>query len=871
MKVHARTMFSAVLALLVLAALAAVAPAQENVWTSHGPTGVGWINDLAIVDSVAYAATRNGVFRSDDGAASWQQAGLAGESIEQIVSPPGSGVVLATSSGTLFASRDAGKTWAPVPGLPPVTLVAVDPRQPSTAYVGADNTAIWKSTDAGSSWQHLAATPGGHGPLLFAFDSRAIYVMAFDNLDSLYKLYMSLDGGVSWGTVSHPVPYPTTIAAGAAPGVVYTGGLVRFCRSSDSAATWTCSYFPQSPTRISEVPGNAPGAAPRIVAFSHSGVFVSSDGGATWAPANGELGSVGYVGALASDVSGSLVLAGTETQVFRSQDRGDSWMPASAGLHSSWIGALALSPNDPSTVWAAAAGFAGSRRSGLFRSADGGLSWSPGNGPSSSPYIRALAIGPEDSSTLYAGGSAVYRSDDAGERWTSSTLPGGVSVGALALDPGSPGRVWAASFTGLFRSDDGARSWTSSPVVAQEIYSLLFDSKRPGTLYAGSYFEVSSGFYPEPAGGSIFVSRDSGATWTKRGYGIGSSVTAIAADPFQDGVFYVGTSAGIFRSADDGMWWHGASAGLPSSSVLALVADPVRPGRLYTATEGGGVYRTIDGAQTWQVFSSGLGSFQVQPLVISPDGRRLHAGTNGGGVFELDLEVLDRRILPVVGSTPGVNGTFFRTSVQLHNPGSAPSTGRIVFHPSGAAGSDTDPALSYSLAPGQTQSIADLLPAMGVAGIGSADIEVTSGAVPVVTARVFNDAGSSGTTGFTEAAMRAEEALTPGQPGTLLVPSDMTHFRFNLGVRTLTAGASVTFAVLNASGAEVGTASRSFPPSYHEQANAVGFLGPVEIPAGGSIAVSVTSGTAIVYGGTVDNRTGDPSFQIARFLSPWDY
>jgi hypothetical protein len=81
----------------------------------------------------------------------------------------------------------------------------------------------------------------------------------------------------------------------------------------------------------------------------------------------------------------------------------------------------------------------------------------------------------------------------------------------------------------------------------------------------------------------------------------------------------------------------------------------------------------------------------------------------------------------------------------------------------------------------------------------------------------------------------------------------------------------VTFAVLDGSGAEVGTASRSFPPSYHEQANAVGFLGPVEIPAGGSIAVYVTSGTAIVYGGTVDNRTGDPSFQIARFFSPWDY
>jgi photosystem II stability/assembly factor-like uncharacterized protein len=754
-----------------------------------------------------------------------------------------------------------------------VTLVAIDPREPSTAYVGADNTAIWKSTDAGSSWQRLSATPGGHGPLVFAFDSRAIYVMAFDNLDNLYKLYKSLDGGISWATVSSPT-YPTTIAAGAAPGIVYTGGLESFCRSADSAATWTCSHFPQFPIRIVEVPGDGPGAAPRILAASPGGVYVSGDRGSTWARADGELGSLAYVGALASDASGSLVLAGTVIGIFRSQDRGDSWTPASAGLHSAWITALALDPQDPSRVWAATAGFAGSLKSDLFRSADGGLSWSLGNGPAS--YFGALAIGPGHPSTLYAGGSAVFRSDDDGEHWTSSTLPlpGGHSVEALTLDPGSPERVWAVSTGGLFRSDDGARSWTSSPALAQEIYCIVFDGKRPGTMYAGSYYDVEyGGFYPEPYayGGSIFVSRDSGANWTKRTRDIGSSVLAIATDPFHDGVLYVGTYTGVFRSADDGVTWQGPSLGLPPSAILTLVADPVRPGRLYAAIYGGSVYRTTDGARTWHVFSSGLGSLQARPLVISPDGRWLHAGTYGGGVFELDLEVLDRRILPVVGSTPGASGTFFRTSVQLHNPGSASMAGRIVFHPSGAPGSDTDPALSYSLSPGQTQPIADLLPAMGVSGLGSADIEVTSGAVPVVTARVFNDAGASGTTGFTEEAMRAEEALYPGQPGILLIPSDFANFRFNVGVRTLTAGASVTFAVRNPSGAEVGSVSRSFPPSYHEQANAVGFLGSLEIPAGGSIAAYVTAGSAIVYGGTVDNRTGDPSLQIARFSSPWDY
>jgi hypothetical protein len=276
------------------------------------------------------------------------------------------------------------------------------------------------------------------------------------------------------------------------------------------------------------------------------------------------------------------------------------------------------------------------------------------------------------------------------------------------------------------------------------------------------------------------------------------------------------------------------------------------------------VYRTIDGAQTWQLFSSGLGSLQTQPLVISPDGRWLHAGTIGGGVFELDLEVLDRRILPVVGSTPGVNGTFFRTSLQLHNPGSESMGGRIVFHPSGVAGSDSDSALSYSLAPAETRSVADLLPEIGRSGLGSADIEITSGEVPVVTARVFNDAGASGTTGFTEEAMRPEEALQSGQTGTLLIPSDLTMARFNLGIRTLEDGASVQFTLRNAAGAVVESITRAFPGTYHKQRDATRFLGVPEMPPGGSVSLTVSSGAAIVYGATVDNRTGDPSFQIAR-------
>jgi hypothetical protein len=152
---------------------------------------------------------------------------------------------------------------------------------------------------------------------------------------------------------------------------------------------------------------------------------------------------------------------------------------------------------------------------------------------------------------------------------------------------------------------------------------------------------------------------------------------------------------------------------------------------------------------------------------------------------------------------------------------------------------------------------------MGRSGLGSADIEVTSGSAPVATVRVFNDAGAAGTTGFTEALMRADQALRTGSSGVLLLPADPTRFRFNVGLRTLEGGATATLTLRDAAGAIVTTVSRSFIATYHEQQTAGAFLGVSSLPAGGSITVAITSGAAIFYGATVDNTTGDPSLQIA--------
>jgi hypothetical protein len=224
------------------------------------------------------------------------------------------------------------------------------------------------------------------------------------------------------------------------------------------------------------------------------------------------------------------------------------------------------------------------------------------------------------------------------------------------------------------------------------------------------------------------------------------------------------------------------------------------------------------------------------------------------------------RYLPVVGSTAGSLGSFFKTSVQLYNPQDTTISGKIVFHPGSTAGSDSDPSMTYSLAARKTIAYPDLLPAMGIAsGLGTADIVTdVNSPLPVALARVFNDAGAAGTTGLTEEAFKAEEALQQGESGVLVAPTDMVKFRLNIGVRTLGSGASMTLTVRDKDGVVVKTVDKSFDPTFFTQVGSGVILDGYVLKGGETITVAINSGSALVYGATTDNTTQDPSVQFAK-------
>ena len=377
------------------------------------------------------------------------------------------------------------------------------------------------------------------------------------------------------------------------------------------------------------------------------------------------------------------------------------------------IGALALDPQSPSTIWAGGIGDDPSSGPGLFRSTDNGSSWSPAGGPQGPPSVKALLIDSENPQTIYAGWDTVFRSDDDGATWTSSVIPGSEPLTALAIDPTDSRRVWASTWPGsLRRTSQGAwsrrRALASSKATGPEP-GVTHRSHGPSTPFSSTsgaparsmpdLTRRSEACSATPFGrGAPFSSATTMATPSRRtSFDFGTSaggVQSIVADPFHPDAVYVSDGGCVFRGNDRGVSLQ-SDGGM---HIRRIVADPVRPGRLYGTSSSAGVARSEDGARTWHPFSEGLppdmwaglpptrvgtglrAVSSTGPLVISPDGRWLYVGTGSAGVFARDLGapepcaasatrlclVANRYAVDVFASRPGENP---------YSPGTAHSLG----------------------------------------------------------------------------------------------------------------------------------------------------------------------------------------------------
>jgi hypothetical protein len=441
-----------------------------------------------------------------------------------------------------------------------------------------------------------------------------------------------------------------------------------------------------------------------------------------------------------------------------------------------------------------------------------------------------------------------FESDDPAHRVVAATVIGSalpdpqISVAPAALEFGSVSVGASRDLTARVRNT--GRGTLTILAIGTSSSQFVAGQTTPVSIAEGAEIAVNVTFRPAAVGGhtaSLSLTSSAGGgtlisvtlSGTATGTGTGC---AVALSPATLSLPASGGSGSITVSAPAGCSWSVASG----SDWLTL------------APPGSGA-------------GNGAISSSAGPNVGPPRSTTVMLGD--ASVVILQAGGAELLFVPAVASTPGALGSFFKTGAQLHNPTSNPISGRLLFHAGGISGSENDPVLGYQLAPGETASFDDLLPAFRVTGLGSADLIPRTGTAPVATFRIFNDAGEAGTTGMSEELVRPGEALEAGKVGVLIAPPEPSRARFNIGVRSLGFGAAIDFTVRDANGAVRTTGSKFFAPSYFAQQAADAFLG-IALLANDTISFAVTGGSVIIYGATTDNTTQDPSLQFARALRP---
>ncbi|NOZ94708.1 MAG: glycosyl hydrolase [Acidobacteria bacterium] len=288
---------------------------------------------------------------------------------------------------------------------------------------------------------------------------------------------------------------------------------------------------------------------------------------------------------------------------------------------------------------------------GVFKTTDGGKTWKKVLYVDENTGCSDLAADPQEPGILYAGmwqfrrspsfftsggpGSGLYRSTDGGETWKRLTdgLPKG-ELGriAVAVAPSRPSTVYAvveSKDTALYRSDDLGERWekrsTSAIVQDRPFYfaGLAVDPNDFNTVYKASW--------------SLGVSEDGGRTFTGTGGSVHSDVHAIWIDPTDSHRIFIGTDGGAYLSTDRGnRWLH--MRNLPISQPYHVSVDNAVPYRVYTGLQDNGSWMAPSRADggigpcDWKMVGFGDGFWA---FADPSDGNVIYAEYQGGNILRV--------------------------------------------------------------------------------------------------------------------------------------------------------------------------------------------------------------------------------------------
>jgi photosystem II stability/assembly factor-like uncharacterized protein len=542
----------------------------------------------------------------------------------------------------LFRSDDGGATWAKIGTAAVVgnycSRLVVRGGAADTIFVASD-LGVVRSTDGGLNWSRSAPAPYGCSDLVFAStESNVGYALFIHS-----GIYKTSDHGVSWARLTTGLPASGFSTGKLAisrlnPAVVLAslvntndGTLFGIYVTTTAGAFWSLKPAPEFLNGQGSYDNCATIDPTTIGNFLVGGcrgetrILKSPDFGSSWS--NSGAGVHDDIHVLTWGPTGELWV-GCDGGVWKSLDQGASWINRNTNLETIQFYTVAAHPSDPAHA------LGGTQDNGSMRF-DGTDNWTQTGGNDGGPCAFEW-----DSPEIY------YTSTFGGiDKWDGPSYLGAATGGWLAqgdradafncilmTDPNHPNTLYFGTYR-LWKTTNSGGSWAAvTPDLTNGTGGLLALAITPqGRLYTTSN------------DGAVCFSAD-GLSWVKRNAGLpATAYPDISVDPSDYRSAYVeclvGSGPRVFRTTNAGVSWQDITGDLPEGEYpRAMVVDfrPV-PRRLYLGTYLG-VYSSDDEGAHWRK-ETGHPNVPVINMALDPANDYLYTATHGRGMLRAKVPV----------------------------------------------------------------------------------------------------------------------------------------------------------------------------------------------------------------------------------------
>ena len=509
-----------------------------------------------------------GVYKSDDGGATWNSA--MGEGLDtRIIAGQKGGSQLAQYSQLGVA-----------PGAGTIVYVVCQGGGPQPPY----HDTIYRSDDAGMTW-HAVYYP----------DSR-------DPQCNVAHGWLGLTFGWTWGGMASPGGFSVNPSR---PDVAMVTNSGELFITTDGGRTWQQAFTHYAPGQP------RPGPGKKVGRWESIGLEVTTTWNYDIDPFDHKRHYICY-----TDIGFAI-----------SQDKGHTWHNNSRSSGTPWTNTtymLAFDPKQEGKAWAAMSNVHDIPHwthihdrvkgpGGVCVSTDRCQTWQVSSEGLPEAPCTSIVLdpgSPVDRRTLYATmyGQGIYKSTDGGKTWQSKSagLPAD-NKHVVLVKRHADGTLFACVtglrqelkfpvLGGLYRSRDGGESWRNI-TLSQPLHwptGFDFDPKDSNVIY------LAAATIPSSREGGVYKTTDGGATWKRLlrdedfvGHGGSDYVQAmfVTVDPAEPSRVYLGTeSQGLWCTQDAGTIWK-PFEGIPFGAIQRVAFDPDDRGLIYVTTFGGGVWR----------------------------------------------------------------------------------------------------------------------------------------------------------------------------------------------------------------------------------------------------------------------------------------